>query len=143
MEGSEPNRRQAESGRYDTRLYARTHNGMNTPTIATSHSNDNQRLSPIGVPSASDRSALTTWVIGWLTANACNQPGIDSTGTNADDTNVRGNSQIRPNAWTASSCRSARPMNIDTQHSVSPNASASRIMPTALPKPSWKRNPTR
>src|SRR3954451_452135 len=142
MEGAETNPQPRGSECYDTRLTPRTHNGMNTPTIATSHSNDNQRLSPIGVPSASDRSALTTWVIGWLTANACNQPGIDSTGTNADDTNVSGNSQIRPNAWTASSWRSARPMNIDTQHSDRPNASASRIMPMALPRPSWNRNPT-
>src|SRR3954468_5837930 len=115
---------------------------MNTATIATSHASDIQRLSPIGVPSDSERSALITWVIGWLTANAWSQPGIDSTGTNADDTNVNGNSQMRPNAWTASSCRSASPMNIDTQHSVSPNASASTTMATASPAPPWKRNPT-
>src|SRR6058998_3321468 len=99
---------------------------MNTAAMPTIQTIESQRLSPIGVnrvsPTASERSALTTWVTGWLSANACNQPGIDLGLTKADDTNVSGNSQINPNACTASSCRSASPMNIDTMHSDSPNA---------------------
>ena len=47
---------------------------------------------------------------GWLLANACSQPGMVEIGTNAELTNVSGNSQISPNACTDSSSPMASPV---------------------------------
>ena len=63
-----------------------------------------------GWPRASARIASTTWVTGWWLANACSQPGMDEIGTNAELTNVSGNSQISPNACTDSSSPMASPV---------------------------------
>ena len=52
----------------------------------------------------------TTYVTGWLLAKACSQPGMVEMGTNAEDRNVSGNSQISPNACTDSSSPMARPV---------------------------------
>ena len=54
--------------------------------------------------------ALTTKVTGWWLAKACSQPGMVAIGTNAEDTNVSGNSQIIPNACTDSSSPMASPV---------------------------------
>ena len=50
------------------------------------------------------------YVTGWLLAKACSQPGMVEIGTNAEDRNVSGNSQISPNACTDSSSPMARPV---------------------------------
>src|SRR3954462_9955130 len=127
---------------HDTRGYVRTATGTKTTTMPTSQTKDSHRLSPIGVPSARERSALTTWVIGWLFANACSHPGMLSTGTNAEETNVSGNSQINPNACVDSSFLSHRPMAAEIRHTAKPSPIASAIMPTAGPTPLLNRKPT-
>ena len=79
---------------------------------------------------------------GWLLANACIQPGMLSIGTNAELTNVSGNSQISPNACTDSSSPMASPVKAAMRQIDSPNTVASTIMPTAGPNPLLNRNPT-
>src|SRR5438270_9594766 len=110
--------------------------------MPTSQTIDSHRLSPIGVPSASERSALTTCVIGWLLANACSQPGMLCTGTKADETKVNGNSQISPNACVDSSFFSHSPIAAEIRQTEKPSPIASPIIPTAGQNPLLNRNPT-
>src|SRR5579864_587969 len=84
-----------------------------------------------GPPSAIARIVLTTNVTGWWLAKACNQPGMVAIGTNAEDTNVSGNSQINPNAWTDSSSPMASPVNAEITEIATPNTVASTIMAMA------------
>src|SRR5689334_16688458 len=132
---------QGEPGQL-ARRYARTASGMNTRKIATSHSTLFHRLGHTGPPSASARMVSTTYVTGWLLANACSHPGIVAIGTNAELRNVSGNSQIRPNACTDSSSPIASPVNAAMQQIATPNTTASRSMATAATKPLVNRNPT-
>src|SRR5215469_5693452 len=93
------------------------------------------RVGSSGPPRAIARMALTTYVTGWLLAKACSQPGMVAIGTNAEDTNVSGNSQTNPNDCTASSSLMASPVNADTVEITTPNTVASTTMATASPKP--------
>jgi hypothetical protein len=78
--------------------------------MPASHARLFQRFASTGPPSASARIVSITYVTGWLFANACNQPGMVRIGTNAELRNTSGNSQIIPNACTASSSLMARPV---------------------------------
>ena len=53
-------------------------------------------------------------VNGLCSAKLSSQLGIDSTGTNADETNVSGNRIVNPYAFEASGEDAVRPMNANT-----------------------------
>ena len=59
----------------------------------------------------SARAASTASVTGLTSANACTAPGIESAGTNADEANVSGKTQMNPADWAVSGSRTVRPMN--------------------------------
>src|SRR5256885_16057228 len=84
----------------------------------------------------------TTLVTGWLLAKACSQPGIVEIGTNAEDRNVIGNSQISPNACTDSSSPMARPVKAAMQQMATPNTIASTTIKMAGTKPLVNLKPT-
>src|ERR1700679_1786610 len=44
-----------------------------------------------GPPTISERAALTTSLTGWFLAKAWSQPGIEATGTKADEAKMKGN----------------------------------------------------
>ena len=48
-------------------------------------------------------------VNGLISANHCSAPGIDSTGTNADEMNVSGNTTMKPTEFAASGEDTSRP----------------------------------
>jgi hypothetical protein len=100
------------------------------------------RVGSSGPPRAIARIVLTTKVTGWWLAKACSQPGMDAIGTNAEDTNVSGNSQINPNDCTASSSPMASPVKAEMHAIATPNTVASTTMATAGPTPFRNRNPT-
>ena len=60
------------------------------------HPNASQTSFPAGVPTKSALAASTIVVNGLFSANGWSQLGIDSTGTNADDTNVSGKRIVKP-----------------------------------------------
>src|SRR5581483_2022456 len=62
-----------------------------------------------GVPTIRWRQASTTTVTGWFRAKGCSQPGIELTCTNADEANVRGNSNGKAMAWAVSALRALMP----------------------------------
>ena len=61
-------------------------------------------------PRARMRKALIITVKGWWVAKPCSHDGIVEMGTNADETKVRGKTQIKPKACTDSSSFTARPI---------------------------------
>jgi hypothetical protein len=89
-----------------------------------------------GSPSANERTALVMIVIGWFSATGCSQPGIESTGTIALDTNDSGkiSSDI---PWAACTFPATRPSQTNTHMKANPNtrvrpnaATASTIVPS-------------
>ena len=69
---------------------------------------------PDGVPTNRARAVLTMFVNGLLFATGCSQPGIDFTGTKADDTNVTGKRIVNPYAFDASGDDAVRPISANT-----------------------------
>src|SRR5260221_11673973 len=114
---------------------------MNTMKIPASQAVLFHRFPDSGPPSASARIVSTTKVTGWFLANAWSQSGMVEIGTNAELTNVSGNSQISPNACTDSSSPMASPVKAAMVQIASPNTVASTTMPTAGPNPFRYRNP--
>ena len=66
----------------------------------------------------SARTALTIFVNGLFSAIDWSHDGIDSTGTNADDTNVSGKRIVNPNAFAASADDAVSPMNAKTHENA-------------------------
>ena len=60
------------------------------------------------------RIASTTVVKGFTSANASSQDGMDSTGTNAEETKVSGKIAMKPRACDASGVDEDNPMNANT-----------------------------
>jgi len=91
---------------------ARTESGTNTSSRPASHANV-PRAGPSAPPSPiiSARAASTTSVTGLTSANARTAPGIVPAGTNADDANTSGKTQMNPIDWAVSGSRTARPTN--------------------------------
>ena len=52
---------------------------------------------------------------GLTSAKACRAPGIDSTGTKAEETKVSGKMTMKPSDWAASGEDEVRPMKAKTQ----------------------------
>jgi hypothetical protein len=66
-------------------------------------------------PSIRLRTALMITLTGWLAAKSCSQPGIESMGTNALDTNVGGTTASVAMAWAACALPATRPRLMKTQ----------------------------
>ena len=97
---------------------------------------------PAGVPMKSARTASTMVVNGLFSAKGCSQEGIDSTGTNADDTNVSGNRIVKPIALAVSGEDDTRPISANTQEKAYPMKSSSAIPARISGASVWKRKPT-
>ena len=82
--------------------------------IAIAQTIESHTAFPAGVPTKSARAALTIVVNGLCSANGCSHPGIESTGTNADEMNVIGNRIVKPYAFDASGDDAVSPMNAKT-----------------------------
>src|SRR6476469_5403301 len=79
----------------------------------------------VGPPIVRSRAALTTAVTGWWFANTWSQPGIDSTGTNADDAKTSGARIGNEAAWAVSASGAMRPTIANTHESEYANAMTS------------------
>ena len=110
--------------------------------IASDHPIASQTSFPAGVPTKSARAALTIVVNGLCSAIGCSHDGIDSTGTNAEDTNVSGNNTVNPNAFAASGDDAVSPMKAKTHENAYPIRSRSRIPATISGTLVAKRKPT-
>ena len=71
------------------------------------------------------RTASTARLTGLTSANACTAPGIEEVGTNADEANVSGNTQMNPADWAVSGSRTVRPTNALIHEKTYENASTS------------------
>src|ERR1700712_1184072 len=91
---------------------------------------DCRKCTIVGPPRVKSRSTLQITVTGLTFAKACNQPGIDATGTNAALANVNGNSQISPADCTVSGSLIVKPMNAATVQMATPNATATMTSKT-------------
>ncbi len=104
---------------------ARRRVGSATPTaapktamIASDQATESQTSFPAGVPTKRARAASTIVVNGLCSATGCSHPGIDSTGTNADETNVSGKRTVNPNAFDASGDEAVSPMSANTHENA-------------------------
>jgi len=86
--------------------------------IASDQTTASQIWFPAGVPTKSARTALTMFVNGLCSAIGCSQSGIESGGTNADETNVSGKRIVKPYAFAASGEDAVRPMNANTHENA-------------------------
>ena len=94
-----------------------------------------------GSPSASERTALVMTVIGWCSAIGCIQPGIESTGTLALDTNDSGKtSSDMP--WAAWALPATRPSQTNIHMKANPNTTHRPNAASASATVPWRRNPT-
>ena len=64
--------------------------------ITTHQTIEPQIAFPDGVSRNSERTASTMTVTGFTSATGCSQPGIESTGTNAEEMNVSGKMIVNP-----------------------------------------------
>src|SRR6476659_10578019 len=88
--------------------------------IASVQSSASQTSFPAGIPRKSARAALTMYVKGLCSAIGWSQLGIESTGTNADETNVTGKRIVNPYAFAASGDEAVSPMNANTHENAYP-----------------------
>ena len=106
------------------------------------HRDTGMTVAASGRPIESSRSRLATSVTGLLRATACSQSGIVVTGTNAELTNVSGNSHTKPAVCAVSGSFTAMPMFAMIQLIANPKATAATIITRPQPMPPSKRNPT-
>src|SRR3954463_4955556 len=83
-------------------------------------------------PLMNARTASTVGVTGVDFANACSQPGMVSTGANADDAKVSGNSQTKPAMLAVSTLRTVRPIHAEIQENAKPKYATSNRPARAL-----------
>ena len=86
--------------------------------ITKAHTTAPQTLFPAGAPSQSERIASTVMVKGLTSANARRTAGIDCTGTNAEEMNVRGNTAMNPTELAASGEDTSIPRNANTHENA-------------------------
>jgi hypothetical protein len=86
--------------------------------IASVQASATQTSLPAGMPRSRARSASTIFVNGLCSAIGWSQLGIESTGTNADETNVSGKRIVNPYAFAASADDAVRPMNANTHENA-------------------------
>src|ERR1700754_98671 len=91
------------------------------PTSQASVPSSGPPTSPSPISSA--RTVSTTSVIGLTFANASSQPGIESAGTNAEDTNVNGKTQMKPADCAVSGSFTDSPTNALIHENTYENAS--------------------
>ena len=77
--------------------------------ITTDHAIDCSTQLAVGPPIVSARTADAVTDTGWCSANGCSQPGIVSTGTNADEANTSGARTGNAAAWAVSGSPTASP----------------------------------
>src|SRR5215831_12312958 len=111
--------------------------------IASVQTTASQTSLPAGTPRNRARAALTMVVNGLCSANGWSQLGIESTGTNADETNVSGKRIVNPYAFAASGDEAVSPMNAKTQEKAYPISRSSAIPATTSPTLLEKLKPTR
>jgi hypothetical protein len=68
---------------------------------------------------------LTVRLTGLTSANACTTPGIELVGTNAEEANTSGNTQMNPTDCAVSGSRTARPTYALIHENTYANASTS------------------
>src|SRR3954452_20059764 len=100
-----------------------------------------QTLLPAGAPIHSERIASTTIVNGLISANHCSADGIESTGTNADEMNVSGNTAMKPSELADSGDDTNRPSSAKTHENAYPNRISSPSPASTSSKPAWNENP--
>src|SRR5438067_7399235 len=96
----------------------------------------------VGPPMDRARTALTVTETGWREAKACSQPGIDDSGTKADEANTSGAMIGNDAAWAASALGAPRPTMANTHDSESENASSTTMPARKATGLVWIRNPT-
>src|ERR1700710_3323221 len=89
-----------------------------------------QTLLPAGVPRKSERMASTTIVKGLTSAKVWRAPGIDSTGTKAEETKVSGKMNMKPSDCADSVELAVRPTKAKTQEKAYPKSSRRRMPAT-------------
>src|SRR3712207_2917494 len=92
----------------------------NTTVIAVHQHRLRTRGRASGPPTMSARTLSTVGVTGVAFAKACSQPGMVSTGANADDANVNGNNQTKPARLAASTVRTDSPIHAEIQVNAKP-----------------------
>ena len=96
----------------------------------------------VGPPRTSARDADTTTDSGWFLAKACSHPGIEATGTNADEANTIGARRGKAAAWAVSGLATARPTAANTHESAYPNSTNRAMAPKNATGLVWTRKPT-
>ena len=84
----------------------------------TDHATAPHKALPAGASTNRERTASTTTVNGLTSAKASSAAGIDSTGTNADEANVRGKIALKPTACADSGELTTRPMNANSHENA-------------------------
>src|SRR3954447_20214503 len=98
-------------------------------------------LLPAGAPIHSARSAFTTIVNGFSSANQRSPAGIDSTGTNADEMNVSGKMTMKPSELADSGDETSSPSSANTHENVYPKSSSSTTPPRISRALAWNEKP--
>src|SRR6202023_1949451 len=96
-----------------------------TAMIAKAQTAAPQTLFPAGAPSQSERIASTVIVNGLTSANARSTEGIECTGTNAEEMNVRGKTAMNPTEFAASGVETSIPRKANTHEKAYPNRNRS------------------
>ena len=110
-----------------TRRYRQTARGAKTTTIPTAQISPIQIWLSIGVPTSRWRSESTHSEIGLMSAaNVFSGSGIESGGTNALDTNVSGNSQMKLACWPPRRSDTPIAITADSHENAKPTSAAAR-----------------
>jgi hypothetical protein len=89
------------------------------------------------------RMASTVTDTGWWLAKACSQPGMELTGTKAEEAKTRGASMGKAAAWVDSGSPTARPMRANIADRAQPKPRISTSPARNGTMPAWNRKPTR
>src|SRR5262249_22998956 len=96
------------------RRYSRTASGANTSMVPTHHAIACMTSLAVAPPRGRARTADAVAETGWLFAKACSQPGMDETGTNAEEAKTSGASTGNAAAWADSGSPTASPTTAKT-----------------------------
>src|SRR5260370_9538427 len=96
---------------------------------------------PRGCPLNQPRSEFTVTVTGLWLAKPRSQDGMPWVGTNADEANVSGNSQMKPPDCAASTLLTDRPISTPIQENPKLNASVRASPAIVASTEPWNRNP--
>src|SRR6266511_2833220 len=130
-------------GAQTARRYRRTAIGANTTRIPTHHANACQTSLAVGPPRVSARTAEAVADTGWCLAKACSHPGIEETGTNAEEANTSGSNTGNAAAWAASGSPTASPTVAKIHDIEYPKRMTRSAPPTRSSTFVWIRHPTR